>query len=815
MNVGGNLNLASQQDTDNYTDQNRSSGFNIGTNMASSASESKGNTNSTYASVTAQTGINAGKGGFDINVGGNTDLKGAVISSQATPDKNTISTGTLSFSNINNKAQYSASSSGIDYSWNNGPLKGKDGKVITDSKTGKSLDNPANGLSISPGMPVNGNAGSTTQSAISAGTIQVRSDPSMDFSQLSRNANQTLNSLGKIFDKKTVQEKQQLANLFGQMAYQEVGDISARALTKALIDASKAKTTAEKKADMALAASWDEGGANKILLHSLVGGIMSNLGGNGFASGATGAGLNEAVQGQLAKIKDAGVHQIASALVGAAAAKVIGGNVQAGVSAAVSGTKYNWLSHQDQLTFAKRLRKALAHNDLYTAEQIVEEFYKKSRENAKEVTFDESIESFDNGGSGLLEALQAFAGLVNQTLVKKNGLNFNLANLAADAEGGFLAEVPPIPGTDTTRNAQVMDELNNIQTVSEAEKQGGTWNKSGVMELPDGTQLTNLPSRGDYMQSQGTQISGYDANGVPYIHVNGAGDYYVYNAPHATVDNVLALGGTWNSSGQLTLNGTVYSNLPDRGDYLYQNGTTITGYSNGVAYIHVAGVGDYPVYNAPPEPQQQSSQAQNQGKSANAKEVLMGLAQVIGGGTETSTGWGIATGATAASGGILAPVAITGGGYLVTDGISNVTGGASRVINGWKGSTAGDTLNFMKAGYEKVFPKYGKTAYNITQAGIGAFSIARGGYQLYNGMTSVTSAGAYSTLNNAATKTSWSIVPFGYTTVNKYGILVKSFTFNPALMTGFEKISTSADLLNTQDAVKSSMNSSMNHAQKK
>jgi hypothetical protein len=381
MNVGGNLNLASQQDTDNYTDQNSSSGFNIGTNMASSASESKGNTNSTYASVTTQTGINAGQGGFNINVGGNTDLKGAVISSQATPDKNTISTGTLSFSNINNNAQYSASSSGIDYSWNNGPLKGKDGKVITDSKTGKPLDNPANGLSISPGMPVSGNAGSTTQSAISAGTIQVRSDPNMNLSQLSRNANNALNALGKIFDKKTVQEKQQLVSLFGQLAYEEVGDIAVRARIKALSDAFVAKTAKNKDAynkDMALAASWDEGGANKILLHGVVGGIMSDIGGNGFAVGATGAGLNEAIQGELAKIKDAGVHEVASALIGAVAAKAIGGNAQVGASVAVSATKYNWLSHKQQERLAEKLKNATSLDQIL---EILEEYQKISQFN--------------------------------------------------------------------------------------------------------------------------------------------------------------------------------------------------------------------------------------------------------------------------------------------------------------------------------------------------------------------------------------------------------------------------------------------------
>ena len=58
--------------------------------------------------------------------------------------------------------------------------------------------------------------------------------------------------------------------------------------------------------------------------------------------GLVGAGINEAAQKVLSNIKDPGLHQIASALLGAAAAKDAGGNAQAGASTAASGTKNNW-----------------------------------------------------------------------------------------------------------------------------------------------------------------------------------------------------------------------------------------------------------------------------------------------------------------------------------------------------------------------------------------------------------------------------------------------------------------------------------------
>ena len=54
--------------------------------------------------ITEQSGIYAGKEGYDIQVKNNTHLKGAVIDSQA--EKNKLTTGTLAWENIENKAEY-------------------------------------------------------------------------------------------------------------------------------------------------------------------------------------------------------------------------------------------------------------------------------------------------------------------------------------------------------------------------------------------------------------------------------------------------------------------------------------------------------------------------------------------------------------------------------------------------------------------------------------------------------------------------------------------------------------------------------------
>ena len=120
-----------------------------------------------------------------------------------------------------------------------------------------------------------------------------------------------LNELGRIFDKQKIEEQQELAKAFGEEAFRLAHNLP------------------------------DDGSGRKIAVHAIIGGIMSQITGAGFASGAIGAGVNEAVIGEIKKIKDPGTAQIVSAIVGAAAAKAVGGNAGAGATAAASGTKNN------------------------------------------------------------------------------------------------------------------------------------------------------------------------------------------------------------------------------------------------------------------------------------------------------------------------------------------------------------------------------------------------------------------------------------------------------------------------------------------
>lgn len=95
VNADRNLTLQSEQDSDHYSARQRdiSAGgsFSFGS-MSGTAniSASQDKLRSDFDSVKEQTGLFAGRGGYDINVGHHTQLDGAVIASTAGPDQNLL-----------------------------------------------------------------------------------------------------------------------------------------------------------------------------------------------------------------------------------------------------------------------------------------------------------------------------------------------------------------------------------------------------------------------------------------------------------------------------------------------------------------------------------------------------------------------------------------------------------------------------------------------------------------------------------------------------------------------------------------------------
>jgi filamentous hemagglutinin len=141
-NVVGDLNIVSVQDTATSAAKQSTTGIAVsipivGTGGSASLSQTRQKSNSNYASVNEQSGIEAGEGGFQINVQGNTDLKGATIAGSNDASKNTLITTTLTTSDISNSMSATASSSGTSVGTNM-----LDGKYAMDKAlAGNALNN--------------------------------------------------------------------------------------------------------------------------------------------------------------------------------------------------------------------------------------------------------------------------------------------------------------------------------------------------------------------------------------------------------------------------------------------------------------------------------------------------------------------------------------------------------------------------------------------------------------------------------------------------------------------------------------------------
>jgi filamentous hemagglutinin len=206
----GDLTIESLQDTGVYDSEQQQRGASLSVPVAGkgsvsgSLSAADSRINSDYASVVQQSGIRAGDGGFQVSVNGDTTLTGGgVTSTQIAIDekRNTLETeGTLTTTDINNRAVYDAKSVGIQLGAGYSPS----GKLVPQG-TGA-------------GVGTHGDAQySTTQAAISsiAGNKDARTDD-------------TETGLVNKFDAAKVQQEinaqVQITQSFGQQAGKRLAD---------------------------------------------------------------------------------------------------------------------------------------------------------------------------------------------------------------------------------------------------------------------------------------------------------------------------------------------------------------------------------------------------------------------------------------------------------------------------------------------------------------------------------------------------------------------------------------------------------------
>ena len=326
--IGKNLNITSLQDVNDYTSKTKTAGMNmsIAPHMAPVISGSLGRQtmDSRYKSVTEQAGIYAGDSGLFATVENTTKLTGAIIDAKGSSH---LKTKNLEIQDIQNEATYHTSGRNVGLS-----------STLKDAP--KSILQTIPSLSI----PVQGQADSVTRSAI-VEAIVIEAEHS-NRETLNKDTQEALNKLETIFNKKSVEERLALTNILASEGFKLIGDIAVKERSRLLEKVNRSIDDKEKSKYLKEANKWNDGGEYKVLLHGLMGSLVSKLSGGNVLTGFSGAAANESLQPALSRIKDDNVHKLASMAIG-----YIAGRGIETASISEKATEYNWLTHREQQDF--------------------------------------------------------------------------------------------------------------------------------------------------------------------------------------------------------------------------------------------------------------------------------------------------------------------------------------------------------------------------------------------------------------------------------------------------------------------------------
>ena len=387
VDTGRDLHMQSLQDVDNFKEHSKSAGFSVSSkpnfkNPTGSISASVGRIDSKWKSVTHQAGIYAGEDGYDIHVGNGTTLEGAVIKSEAPKAKNTLITKSLEMKDIQNEAEYTYSNNGIGYNYYGSKKKLEEMK--TNDKKG--YDKIYNSIGLVPNLGVGskGKASSTTQSAISDGILTV-DGKEIDTKTINTNTENTLHQLDKIFDKKKIEERQELARLFSKNAFEQLHNW--QPTTK-------------------------EGKVAKSIAHGVIGELAARMAGNAPGSAFKATMTNELLIGEIKKVAkhDSALAQWLSATVGGVVNKVSGESSNSGAATASYATKWNdeGLFHVDRVDLdgISEDNKDLALADLnYDLAQSNRYNINKLREKKKYIRKDHLYSESKGIGAGITDVV--------------------------------------------------------------------------------------------------------------------------------------------------------------------------------------------------------------------------------------------------------------------------------------------------------------------------------------------------------------------------------------------------------------------------
>ena len=442
--IGGKLHIESLQDQVDQSSSQTGAGVRVqvsfGTAWEVGGNYSSDKTSGSLSAVNQQSGLFAGDGGYHINAD-SVHLKGGAIASTAAKEHNELTTNQLSFEDIRNHSNYSASSVALAGSYgSNSPGQNADNAAFQDTKLGKAFANSAGdgGFNYSPSLPqqTGGNDSSTTRATLSAGNLTIggkattvealgiHSDPASAHRQLAE-----LPDLQAVLaQQKTVAQ----ATATITTAARTFSSDRAKAAERAKAEAQTQLQAAEKSNDLSqietakqqyqqaeqAAKDWGVGGGNSRALSAVTTAITGALGGqNGlqvasntlapYAAATIGNtfGHNGSDPNQAAQL-------LSHAILGATLAYVNGGNASSGAVAAVG-------SEAAAIYLTQTLYKdqATDENGVFDPNRLPE----KDKEHIRNLTA--AIGAVAGGIAGDSSLNAQIAGVVGQNAVENNVLS--------------------------------------------------------------------------------------------------------------------------------------------------------------------------------------------------------------------------------------------------------------------------------------------------------------------------------------------------------------------------------------------------------
>lgn len=503
--VGHDLKIESLQDTNDYHKISKNKGISVSYGMSGPArvgfDNSRGTTDSHYASVTDQAGIYAGYSGYNVQVNNATTLTGGIIKGSLDKSKNKLSSNSLTMNDIQNEASYSAKTSGYSL-----------------STTKRSKNNPI-GITGSPkmGIPVKGNSKSATHSAISEGIIEIAEKESLE--KINHDTEQALNKLAPIFDKKTVEEKEILLTKISDHGYKLIGDIALHEQNVLIKKIEHAEEIGDKEEVAKLrkkAQMWGEGGMYKVALHGAFGAVISDLSGYNGLKGFKTSAINEASQPILEKVGNPDLQKIISIVI----AKSINSE---NISPALvnSAIENNWLTHHDQMSLKNDyknykdgvisldewVRKLAYYDTLMWYEYNHLNIYNTNNEISKELYGYLSSDiigsgSFQDVMNNLVYKYVTLNGLEDSFYIYKQEASEKIIR-SRESNNKYKLNSPTI--WNPVSNSNWGESLNSVQTTNN--------NDSYIMPYQNGIQNSDKRSNFRLVGDDTSNITGFHAKG--------------------------------------------------------------------------------------------------------------------------------------------------------------------------------------------------------------------------------------------------------------------------------------------------------------